>query len=283
LNRFAGRKGGWNMDTAVADRETGMTYENLRVEREDGIGTITIDRPKVLNALNDATIVELGSAFDELGADSDVRVIILTGGGDKAFVAGADIAELAVCDVQGGMAKSQKGNDLLFKMENLPKPIVAAVNGFALGGGCEIAMACDIRIASENAQLGQPEVVLGLLPGYGGTQRLPRLVGAGMAKKMLYTGDRVKADEALRIGLVDEVVPAAQLLTRCRELAAVIAARGPLAIAAIKKSVNFGLSVDLVSGCAHESAHFGSIFASADQKEGCAAFLEKRKPNFTGK
>lgn len=271
------------MDTAVAAKETEMTYENLRIERGQGIGTITIDRPKVLNALNDATIDELGAAFDELGADSQVRVIILTGGGDKAFVAGADIAELAVCDVQGGMAKSQKGNDLLFKMENLPKPIVAAVNGFALGGGCEIAMACDVRIASDKAQLGQPEVVLGLLPGYGGTQRLPRLVGAGVAKKMLYTGDRVKADEALRIGLVDEVVPAEQLMARCRELAAAIAARGPLAVAAIKRSVNFGLSVDLASGCAHESAHFGAIFASADQKEGCTAFLEKRKPNFTGK
>jgi enoyl-CoA hydratase len=217
-------------DVATEEAGTQVGYDNLNIKRDDAVAVITIDRPKVLNALNDATIAELSRAFDEVGADENIRVIILTGGGEKAFVAGADIGELAQCDVQGGIAKSQGGMDLLFKMENLPKPIIAAVNGFALGGGCEIAMACDFRIASDNAQLGQPEVTLGMPPGYGGTQRLPRLVGAGMAKKLLYTGDRVKADEALRIGLVEEVVPAAELMTRCLELAGKIARRGPLAV-----------------------------------------------------
>jgi len=260
-----------------------MAYDNLKVERDGAIGILTIDRPKVLNALNDATIAELNAAFDELAADDSVRVIILTGGGEKAFVAGADIGELAVCDVQGGIAKSKRGIDLLFKMENLPKAIIAAINGFALGGGCEIAMACDFRIASEKARIGQPEVTLGIIPGYGGTQRLARIVGPGMAKRLLYTGDHVKADEALRIGLVEEVVPADQLMDRCKEIANTIAARGPLAVATVKKAVNFGLNVDLPSGCEYEITHFGAICASADQTEGCNAFLEKRKPNFTGK
>jgi enoyl-CoA hydratase len=271
------------MTTITVEKETEMTYENLRIEKVGAVATVVIDRPKVLNALNGATIAELGAAFDALGNDAEIRVIILTGGGDKAFVAGADIAELAPLDVAGGMAKSTSGLDLMAKMENLPKPIIGAINGFALGGGCEIAMACDIRIASEKAQLGQPEVVLGLLPGFGGTQRLPRLVGTGMAKKLLYTGDRIKADEALRIGLVEEVVAPEALMTRCRELAEAIASRGPLAVAAIKKVVNLGANVDLASGCEHEKAHFGAIFASADQKEGCSAFLEKRKANFTGR
>ena len=272
------------MADAVMDEQVAETaYQNLKIEKDGAVAVLTIDRPKVLNALNDDTIAELSRALDQLGADAEVRAIILTGGGDKAFVAGADISELARCDVPGGMAKSQRGMDLLFKMESLPKPIIAAVNGFALGGGCEIAMACDFRIASENAQLGQPEVSLGLIPGYGGTQRLPRLVGAGMAKRLLYTGDRVKADEALRIGLVEEVVPADRLMARCRELAASIAARGPLTLAAIKKAVNVGLGVDLASGCEYETAQFGAIFASEDQTEGCNAFLEKRKPTFTGR
>jgi enoyl-CoA hydratase len=267
----------------VAVEDTVSTYQNIKIERDGEVAILTIDRPKVLNALNDATIAELSRGFDELAADENVRAIILTGGGEKAFVAGADIAELAVCDVQGGMAKSRRGLDLLYKMEHLPKAIIAAINGFALGGGCEIAMACDIRIASDKAQLGQPEVVLGIIPGYGGTQRLPRLVGAGMAKKLLFTGDRVRADEALRIGLVEEVVPAAELLPHCIELARTIASRGPLAIATVKKAVHFGLNVDLDAGCEYEITHFGAICASEDQKEGCAAFLEKRKPNFVGK
>lgn len=271
--------------TATMDNETDVNtrFENIKIEKDGQVAILTIDRPKVLNALNDATIAELSAGFDLLGRDENVHVIILTGGGDKAFVAGADIGELAVCDVQGGIAKSKRGIDLLFKMENLPKPIIAAVNGFALGGGCEIAMACDFRIASDRAQLGQPEVTLGIIPGYGGTQRLARLVGAGMAKRLLYTGDRIKADEALRIGLVEEVVPADQLMTRCREIANTIASRGPLAVATVKKAVNFGLNVDLPSGCEYEITHFGAICASADQKEGCAAFLEKRKPSFTGR
>lgn len=267
----------------VEEKKTAMPYDNLKMELEPPVAVLTIDRPKVLNALNDATIAELSQAFDELAAQEDIRCIILTGGGDKAFVAGADIGELARCDVQGGIAKSKRGMDLLFKMENLPKPIIAAINGFALGGGCEIAMACDFRVAADTAQLGQPEVTLGIIPGYGGTQRLPRLVGAGMAKKLLYTGDRVKADEALRIGLVEEVVPAAELMEHCKKLAARIAERGPLAVATVKKTVNFGLNVDLPAGSEYEITHFGVLCASDDQKEGCNAFLEKRKPNFTGR
>ena len=271
------------VETLVEEQKTGAGYDNLKVERDAPLAIVTIDRPKVLNALNDDTIAELSRAFGELGVDDTIQVIILTGGGDKAFVAGADIVELARCDVQGGMAKSQRGMDLLFQMESLPKPIIAAVNGFALGVGCEIAMACDFRIASDKARMGQPEVALGLIPGYGGTQRLPRLVGAGMGRKLLYTGDPVKADEALRIGLVEEVVPADQLMERCRELAARIASRGPLAIATVKKAVLFGLNVDLPSGCAYETTQFGAGFASEDMKEGCTAFLEKRQPNFTGR
>lgn len=267
----------------VEDRQTTSSYHNLKLELEPPVAVLTIDRPKVLNALNDATIAELSSAFDELAVRDDIRCIILTGGGDKAFVAGADIGELARCDVQGGISKSKRGIDLLFKMEGLAKPIIAAINGFALGGGCEIAMACDFRVAADTAQLGQPEVTLGIIPGYGGTQRLPRLVGAGMAKKLLYTGDRVKADEALRIGLVEEVVPAAGLMEHCRKLALRISERGPLAISTVKKSVNFGLNVDLPAGCEYEITHFGVLCASEDQKEGCNAFLEKRKPNFTGR
>jgi enoyl-CoA hydratase len=271
------------VETLVEQSARAAGYDNLKVEIEAPLAIVTIDRPKVLNALNDATIAELSEAFDALAADEDVRVIILTGGGDKAFVAGADIGELARCNVQDGIAKSKRGIDLLFKMEGLPKAIIGAINGFALGGGCEIAMACDFRIAADTAQLGQPEVKLGIIPGYGGTQRLPRLVGAGMAKKLLFTGDRIKADEALRIGLVDEVVPAAGLLARCRELGASIAACGPLAVATVKKAVNFGLNVDLPAGCEYEITHFGAICASEDQKEGCNAVLEKRKPNFTGR
>jgi enoyl-CoA hydratase len=267
----------------VEEEKVAMSYDNVKVELAAPVAVVTIDRPKVLNALNDATIAELSQAFDALATNDDIRAIILTGGGEKAFVAGADIGELARCDVQGGMAKSRRGMDLLFKMENLPKPIIGAINGFALGGGCEIAMACDFRIAGDNAQLGQPEVTLGIIPGYGGTQRLPRLVGAGMAKKLLYTGDRVKADEALRIGLVDEVVPAAELMDHCRKVAERISQRGPLAVATVKKAVNFGLNVDLPSGCEYEITHFGAVCASEDQKEGCNAFLEKRKPNFSGR
>jgi len=271
------------MDAVAEETKTTMAYDNLKLERQAPVAVLTIDRPKVLNALNDATIAELSRAFDELAADPDIRCIILTGGGDKAFVAGADIGELARCDVQGGIAKSKRGIDLLFKMEGLPKPIIAAINGFALGGGCEIAMACDFRIAADTAQLGQPEVTLGIIPGYGGTQRLPRLVGAGTAKKLLFTGDRIKADEALRIGLVDEVVPAAGLMEHCQKLAQRISERGPLAVATVKKAVNFGLNVDLPAGCEYEITHFGVLCASEDQKEGCNAFLEKRKPGFTGR
>jgi enoyl-CoA hydratase len=260
-----------------------MDYKNIKFEKEGGVATVTIDRPKVLNALNDETIAELDHCFTEIGADKEVRCVILTGGGEKSFVAGADIGELAVCNVISGRLKCDLGQSLLFKIENLPQAVIAAVNGFALGGGCEISMACDIRLASENAKIGQPEVSLGIIPGYGGTQRLARLVGAGKAKQMILTGDFISAAEAHRIGLVDEVYPAAELMTKAKEMAAKIVSKGPLAIKAAKEAINLGRDVDLKSGCQHEASLFAGICATEDKTEGTKAFLEKRKAEFKGR
>ena len=260
-----------------------MDYKNIKFEKEGGVATVTIDRPKVLNALNDETIAELDHCFTEIATDKEVRCVILTGGGEKSFVAGADIGELAVCDVISGRLKCDLGQSLLFKIENLPQPVIAAVNGFALGGGCEISMACDIRLVSENAKIGQPEVSLGIIPGYGGTQRLARLVGAGKAKQMILTGDLITAAEAHRIGLVDEVYPAAELLAKAKEMAAKIVSKGPLAVKAAKEAINLGRDVDLKSGCEHEASLFAGICATEDKTEGTKAFLEKRKAEFKGR
>jgi enoyl-CoA hydratase len=251
-------------------------------EKKGHVVIITLNRPEAMNSFNPPQTKAFSEASIKFKNDPDAWVAIVTGAGNKAFSAGFDLKTM---DASGDRLPSPGGDapKLIQRGLEIYKPIIAAINGFALGGGCEIAMACDFRVAADTAQLGQPEVTLGIIPGYGGTQRLPRLVGAGMAKKLLYTGDRVKADEALRIGLVEEVVPAAGLLEHCRKLALRISERGPLAISTVKKSVNFGLNVDLPAGCEYEITHFGVLCASEDQKEGCNAFLEKRKPNFTGR
>lgn len=260
-----------------------MEYKNIKFEKDGAVAIVTIDRPKVLNALNDETIAELDHCFTAIAGDKTILCVILTGGGEKSFIAGADIGELATCDVISGRIKSDKGHAFLFKLENLPQPVIAAINGFALGGGCEFSMACDIRLASEKARIGQPEVNLGIIPGYGGTQRLARLVGSGKAKQMIMTGDFITAEEAHRIGLVDEIYPPDELMPRAKEMAQKIASKGPLAIKAAKEAINLGLDVDLKSGCKHEATLFAGLCASEDMKEGLNAFLEKRKAEFKGK
>ncbi len=260
-----------------------MPYENLLVEREKGIGLIIINRPKALNALSTATMRELDTAIDELAADPAVGAIVLTGAGDRAFVAGADISEfntLPSARVAAGYAL--RGQAVLNKIESLQKPVIAAVNGFALGGGCELMMACDIRLAADSARVGQPEINLGIIPGYGGTQRLPRLVGRGMAKLLCLTGDPIPAAEALRIGLVDRVVPAADLLAEAKALAVKLASKAPVAVALIKQAINVGLEGSLADGLAYEAAQFGLVFDTEDRVEGVDAFLQKRTAEWKG-
>jgi enoyl-CoA hydratase len=259
-----------------------MDFANLLYENQDGIALITMNRPKALNALNQETLDELNQLVDVLAKDSSVQVVILTGSGDKAFVAGADIAQMQSMSAMEGRNFGKLGQAVFNKLENLPQPVIAAVNGFALGGGCELAMACDIRIASEKAKFGQPEVTLGITPGFAGTQRLPRLVGKGRAKQLLYTGDVIDAQEAYRIGLVNVVVPAEELMTTARAIAQKIQSRAAVAVQLCKAAVNEGLDTDLETGTAYEAEVFGLCFATADQKEGMAAFTEKRKAQFTG-
>ncbi len=252
------------------------------VDIADRIATVTINRPDKLNALSADVRREFVEILEDLSDNDDVRVVIVTGAGDKAFVAGADIGEF---EGRSGVDQFHvtKSFGIFEAPDKFPKPIIAAVNGFALGGGCELAMACDIRIASDKAKLGQPEVNLGILPGGGGTQRLPRLVGLGNAFKLLYTGQMVKADEALRIGLVDEVVPHDQLQQRARELAAEIAKKSPVALEFIKDSVRASVRVPLDEGVRLETTYFGLAFSSEDKEEGVTAFLEKREPDFKGR
>jgi enoyl-CoA hydratase len=261
-----------------------MEYHNLLIQREEGVCIITFNRPQVLNALSDATMQELSSAIDEVDRDDGVRCVILTGAGEKAFVAGADINELrAIPGAPDGAEFARRGQDILFQIENLSKPVIAAINGYALGGGCELTMACDIRIAADTAKMGQPEINLGIIPGYGGTQRLPRLVGKGLAKWMVFSGETISASEALRIGLVDKVVPANELLGSARDLALRIASKPPIALALAKGSINVGAETDLVTACAYEASQFGLTCATEDRSEGTTAFLEKRQPQFKGK
>ena len=259
-----------------------MTYQNILSDINNGINTITINRPDKLNALNKETFAELGPAIQAAFDDETIYGIIITGAGEKAFVAGADISEFTGLSVEDGKKLSRTGHAVFNLIENGPKPIIAAVNGFALGWGCELAMACHLRVASENALFGQPEVNLGLIPGYGGTQRLIQLVGKGKASELLMTADMVKADEALRLGIVNHVVPATELLTKCVALLEKIHTKSPTAITEIIQCVNAYFE-DGVNGLETEINRFGSCVNTEDFKEGTAAFLEKRKANFPGK
>lgn len=260
-----------------------MAFNNLLVTTEDGITTIALNRPKVLNALNGELVGELHEAFRAIKKDPATQVVILTGEGDKAFAAGADIGELSTLDPVGAIDLSTRGQKIFREIELLGKPVIAAIQGFALGGGCELAMACTLRVASESATLGQPEVNLGIIPGYGGTQRLTRLVGQGRALDLILTGRMVKADEALSMGLVNRVVPANELQAEARKLATSLMGKGPLALRYSMEAVYRGQDMSLDDALAWEAHLFGVCASSADMKEGLTAFLEKRKPAFKGK
>ena len=259
-----------------------MAFDNLLVERDAAVAIVTINRPKVLNALNAQTLAELQQVMLELQLDDSVRAVVLTGAGDRAFVAGADIGELAPLTPTAAVERARAGQRVFDLIEQLGKPVIAAINGFALGGGCELAMACTLRLAADTATLGQPEVRLGLIPGYAGTQRLPRLVGQGRALELLLTGTPITADAAERIGLVNRVVPASELMDEARRLAATLAAQAPLAVRYILASVHAGLQMPAAEAWAHEAALFGLAAATEDMREGTRAFLEKRKPVFKG-
>ena len=250
---------------------------NILLEKKGSIAVATINRPKALNALNSQVLEDLNELLDLVNADEEIRALVLTGSGEKAFVAGADIAEMSTLTKTEGEAFGKKGNDVFRKLETLPIPTVAAVNGFALGGGCELSMSCDIRICADTAVFGQPETGLGITPGFDGTQRLARLVGPGMAKQLIYTAKNIKADEALRIGLVNAVYPLEELMPAAEKLAATIAKNAPIAVRACKKAINEGLEAKMDDAVAIEEKLFGSCFETADQKEGMGAFLEKRK------
>ena len=250
-----------------------MGFVNCEVK--ENIAVVTINRPEALNALNSQVLDDLAAAFD--GIDTNVvRAVVLTGAGEKSFVAGADIGEMSTLSKAEGEAFGKKGNDIFRKIEQFPVPVIAAINGFALGGGCEISMSCDIRICSDNAMFGQPEVGLGITPGFGGTQRLARLIGAGMAKQLIYTAKNIKADEAYRIGLVNAVYPQEELLAAAEKMASQIAANAPIAVRACKKAINDGLQTDIDAALVIEEKLFGSCFESEDQREGMANFLRKK-------
>jgi enoyl-CoA hydratase len=260
-----------------------VAYETILIDRDGAVATIVLNRPKALNALNATVLAELVAAFDELEADARVRAVIITGSGDKAFAAGADIGELnQLADRAAATAKAKDGHKITARIEHSRLPVIMALNGFALGGGLELAMAGDIRIAASTAKLGQPEVNLGIIAGFGGSQRLPRLVGQGMASYLLLSGEMITADEAKLANLVDKVVPPDQLMAEAGRIAIVIAAKAPLAIAATKRAIHKGLQLDLHAALDLEADEFGAIAMTADAKEGTAAFLAKRPPNFKG-
>ena len=250
---------------------------NVLLEKKGHIAIATINRPKALNALNSDVLTDLGELVDIVNADSEIRALVLTGSGEKAFVAGADIGEMSTLTPEEGEAFGKHGNDVFRRIETLPIPTIAAINGFALGGGCELSMSCDIRICADTAVFGQPETGLGITPGFGGTQRLARLVGPGMAKQLIYTAKNIKADEALRIGLVNAVYPLDELMAAAEKLAETIAKNAPIAVRAYKKAINDGLEAKMDDAIVIEEKLFGSCFKTADQIEGMSAFLEKRK------
>jgi enoyl-CoA hydratase len=267
------------MSTAVA----GLTLENVLYEKKNAIACVTFNRPKVLNALNRAIIAELKATFEDARDDSAVRGVILTGAGDKAFAAGADISEILNDTPLEAEEKTRFGQALTILIENLGKPVIAAVNGFALGGGCELSMACTIRLAAETAKFGLPEVKLGIMPGYGGTQRLSRLVGKGLALQLILSGGMITAQEAYRIGLVNEVVPNAELIGRAEAILNQIGANAPQSVKFVLEAVNKGLETSLAEGLLIEASLFGILAATEDKKEGASAFLAKRAPNFQGR
>jgi enoyl-CoA hydratase/carnithine racemase len=271
--------------TTTPDKQSAppLTLENVLYEKRSGIAYVTLNRPKVLNALNTPTWTDLKKAFEDARDDAAVHGVILTGAGDKAFIAGADISELAHVTAVEAEKSSSYGQGVLNLIENLGKPVVAAVNGFALGGGCETAMACTIRIASEKAKFGQPEVTLGLIPGGGGTQRLPRLVGKGRALQLVLSGEMINAQEAYRIGLVNEVVPASEIITRSEVVLKKIFSNAPIAVKYALEAANKGMETSLSEGLALEASYFGLCAATEDKKEGTSAFLAKRAPQFHGR
>ena len=260
-----------------------MTFDNLLIERDDAVAIVTLNRPKLLNALNSQTLTELASAMTAFKDDTGVRAIVLTGAGEKSFVAGADINELAVLSPVEGKEHARRGQSIFDTIEQLGKPVIAAINGFALGGGCELAMACTLRLAADTAKFGQPEINLGLIPGYAGSQRLPRLVGKGAALEILLTGDMINAPRAYEIGLVNRVVPAAELLAEAKKLAQTLASKAPIAVRYILDAVHQGLDSPFAQGEYLETSLFGTIASSADMREGTRAFLEKRKAVWQGK
>ena len=260
-----------------------MAFDNLILERDGAVASVTVNRPKVLNALNAATLDELRRAALELKHDDGVRAVILTGAGEKSFIAGADINELAVQTPTSGREHALRGQHVFDLIENLGKPVIAAINGYALGGGCELAMACTLRLAADTAKIGQPEINLGILPGYAGTQRLSRLVGKGKAMELILSGAQIGAAEAERIGLVNRVVPAASLMAEARKLAGELANNAPIAMRYIIAAINKGLEMPFAEACVFEATLFGLVASTDDMREGTRAFLEKRKPEFRGK
>jgi len=272
-----------NRDKIMSSSPVPANFENILFEKKNAIAYVTVNRPKVLNALNMATMEELRRAFHAIKQDAEVRVVILTGAGEKAFIAGADIGELARNNAVEAKAYTHQGQSVLNLIENCGKPVIACINGFALGGGCEIAMACTMRLASDNAKLGQPEVKLGIIPGYGGTQRLSRLVGKGVAMQLVLAGEMISAEEAHRIGLVNEVVAPGELIPQAEAIAQKIIANAPLAVQWAMEAVNKGMEMPLAEGLFLEATLFGLCCATEDKKEGTTAFLEKRPAKFKGK
>jgi len=266
----------------MSGAQTVHLYGNLKIDFSDGIATVTLNRPKALNALNQALVHELSEVIEEISERRDTCVMVLTGAGTKAFAAGADIGEMGNLDAAQAAAFSELGQRVFSRLESFHLPVIAAVNGYALGGGCELAMACDIILASRTAVFGQPEVCLGVIPGFGGTQRLTRLVGRQRARELIFTGRRVRAEEALEIGLVTRLVEG-DAVTAARELATLIAANGPRAVSLAKRAINTGADLDMATALAYEAQLFGLCFATRDQKEGMKAFLEKRPPKFEGR